>query len=111
MAKKKTTKTTTTTTTTKKSNSGVTKQTVLRSLAYIGLVVSAFLFLLSGILNLCNLGSVVGVLNQIASLCLLIAVAWPAWDFCRGKAKWVKYLCLIAIALYILGMIFGFLKL
>ena len=111
MAKKKTTTTTTTTTTTKKKSSGITKQTILRSLAYIGLVVSALLFLLSGILKLCNLDSVVGVLNQIASLCLLIAVAWPAWDFCRGKAKWIKYLWIIAIVLYILGMIFGFLKL
>lgn len=109
MANEKKKKTTTTTTT--KSSQIVTKQTVLRSLAYIGLVVSAFLFLLSGILRLCNLDQVVSVLNQIASLCLLIAVAWPAWDFCRGKAKWVKYLCIIAIAVYILGMIFGFLKL
>lgn len=108
MAKKKTT--TTTTTTTRKS-SGITKQLILRSLAYIGLVVSALLFLLSGILKLCNLDEIVTVLNQVASICLLIAVAWPAWDFCKGKAKWVKYLYLIAIFVYILGLIFGFLKL
>lgn len=97
-------------TTTHKSG-GVTKQSVLRALSYLGLVISALVFLVGGILKLCNLGQVASVLTQISSLLMLVAIAWPAWDFCRSKAQWVRYLYFIALALYILGAIFGFLKL
>lgn len=99
MAKKKTT-----------ASTGTTKSGILRALAYIGLVVSALVFLLGGILNLCGLSAVSSLLSQIASVVLLVAVAWPAWDFCKSKAKWIRILYFIALILYILGLVFGFLK-
>lgn len=89
----------------------INKTTVLRALSYIGLVVSALMVLIGGILNLCGLQEVTSLLTKIASILMLVAIAWPAWDFCRGKAKWIKVLYFIALLLYILGAIFGFLML
>ncbi len=89
----------------------INKTTVLRALSYIGMVVSALMVLVGGVLNLCGLSQVTSTLTKIASLLMLVAIAWPAWDFCRSKAKWVKILYFIALVLYILGAIFGFLTL
>ncbi len=89
----------------------ITKTTILQALSYIGMVVSALMVLIGGILNLCNLGEVAALLTKIASILMLVAIAWPAWDFCRGKALWLKYLYFVALVLYILGAIFGFLML
>ncbi len=90
---------------------GINKTITLRALSYIGMVVSALMVLVGGVLNLCGLESVTGVLTKVASILMLIAIAWPAWDFCRGKANWMKYLYFIALVLYILGAVFGFLVL
>lgn len=89
----------------------INKTTILRALSYIGMVVSALMVLVGGVLNLCGLSQVTSTLTKIASLLMLVAIAWPAWDFCRSKAKWVKILYFIALVLYILGAIFGFLTL
>ncbi len=89
----------------------INKTTILRALSYIGMVVSALMVLVGGILNLCNLEEVSSILTKVASILMLIAIAWPAWDFCSGKPRWMKYLYFIALVLYILGAIFGFLML
>ncbi len=77
--------------------------------AFIGIFLSAILFVVGGILTAVKLGSVASILNLIAQLALLVAVAIPAYRFVRGthhRKAWtiVYWVCL---GLYIFGVVFG----
>lgn len=104
MATKKTTRTTTTRRTTV---SG--KSWLLRACSYIALVVAAFVFVLGGVFNACNLGSVVGVFNLIGQICLLIGIGIPAYDYTRGKPMAWRVVYWVALIIYILGCVLGLL--
>jgi hypothetical protein len=68
--------------------------------AFWGLVISAALFVVSLILNKvgANLGSVAGIIQLIASIFLLLAIAIPAYRYVRGRRiawKIIYWVCLV----------------
>ena len=105
MAKKKETKKTTTT-------HHTTRWRYTDLAAFIALVTSAILLLIGPIMrwifNATSVGSLVlQILNVTAMVCLLIAVAIPAWYFVRGKRKGWRVFYWIMLAIYILATVFG----
>ncbi|MDE6677191.1 MAG: hypothetical protein K2K12_05735 [Clostridia bacterium] len=83
------------------------KQGVLRALSFFGILLAAIVFTVGGILNWCGQGGVTSILNLIAQICLLIAVAIPAWDYVRGKNKTWQVIFWIALVIYVFGCVFG----
>lgn len=106
MADKKTTTKTTTRTTSRKTTG---KSWLIRACSYLALVIAAFVFVLGGIFNACNLGSVVGVFNLIGQICLLIGIGIPAYDYTRGKPIAWRVVYWVALIIYVLGCILGLL--
>lgn len=98
MAKKKRTTTTTTTSST---------HSLIRLLAFIGIFLSALLFVVGAILNWCGLGNITSILNLIAQLSLLVAVAFPAWEYVKYRRKVWKVVYWVALAIYVFGVVFG----
>lgn len=86
------------------------KHDLVRVCAFIGIVVSAILFVIGAILNWCKLGNVASVLNLIAQLTLLVAVAFPAWDYVKGKRRIWRVVYWVALFVYIFGCVFHVIK-
>jgi len=77
--------------------------------AFVGIFLSAILFVVGAILNAVGLSSITSIFNLIAQLALLVAVAFPAYRFVRGthhRKAWtiVYWVCLV---LYVFGVVFG----
>ena len=67
------------------SNGNGNKNDFVRTCAFWGILVTAVLFVVSAILTWCGVGAlIVGIVELLAKLALLVAVALPAYD-------WVKY--------------------
>lgn len=81
--------------------------------AFIGILISAIIFVVSAILSWVNadLGPIAGILNLVAALALLVAVAFPAWDYVKYKTKGWRIVYWIALIIYIFGCVFGLIKL
>lgn len=79
----------------------------VRACAFIGIFLSAVLFVVGAILNWCGLGSVASLLNMIAQLALLFAVAFPAWDFVKNRKQVWRVIYWISLVLYVFGCVFG----
>ena len=61
------------------------KNDFIRGCAFWGILIAATVFVVGGILRWTNVGgSIVNILDLIAKIALLIAVAIPAYD-------WIKY--------------------
>ncbi len=79
---------------------------LVRLCAFVALVVAALFFLVGGILT--KYAPLVGtILNFIASLALLVAIAFPAWEFVRGKRKAWRIVYFVALVVYIAGAVLG----
>ena len=67
------------------------------------------LYVVSGILSWVggSLGSIASWLNLIASIALLIGVAFPAWDYVKYKKKVWRIVYWVALAVYVFGVVFG----
>lgn len=77
--------------------------------AFIALFLAAFLYVLGPILNLFDsLHTIVSVLNLLASYSLLIAIALPAWNFVCHKTKGWRICYIVALIIYIVGVMLGF---
>ena len=92
--------------------------------AFWGVVIAAFMYIFSGLLNLLikfvdsikasksasvmsNIASVATLLGNIA---LIIAIAIPAYGYVRGKSKGWKVCYWLAIIVYAFGVVFGMLS-
>lgn len=89
------------------------KHDLVKLCAFIGILISAIIFVVSGILTWVNgsLGTIGAVLNLIAQLTLLVAVAFPAWDYVKYRTQAWRIVYWIALIVYIFGCVFGFIKL
>lgn len=86
----------------------VTATSIVNICAFVALSLSALLYVVGGILNWCGFWSVTNALNMIASYALLVAIAIPAWRFVRSKKQVWRVLYLIALIVYIFGVLFGY---
>ncbi len=106
MAKRK--KTTTTTTT--------YHRDFVKICAFWGMAISAVLYLISGILAFvarytgevgATLQSVASIFSLIANLAIVVAIAFPAYGYVRGRSRDWKIVYWILLAVFVLGVVFG----
>ena len=92
--------------------SSVSTSSVTRTCSYFALVIAAAIFLFSGLvgfLGLTALLPLVSVFNLIGQICLVIGIAFPAYDFTAGKKKVWRLIFWIALVVYVFGCVFGIL--
>lgn len=85
----------------------VTQTGIVRILAFCGILFAAIVFTVGGILSWLGLGSVSSVLNLIAQISLLIAVAIPGYEFVKYRNMTWKVVYAIALVIYVFGCVFG----
>ncbi len=85
------------------------RNSFIRACSFIGILISAVLYVVSGILSWVggSLGSIASWLNLIASIALLIGVAFPAWDYVKYTKKVWRIVYWVALAVYVFGVVFG----
>jgi hypothetical protein len=83
---------------------------LIKACAFVGIVISALLFLIGAILNWCKMGNVTNILHFIAQLTLLVAVAFPAWDYVKYKNRTWRIIYMVSLFVYIFGVVFGFIR-
>ena len=84
------------------------KNSFLNLIAFLALVIVAVLFTISGVLPHLGIiieGTVVNILDTIRSVFILIIVVCFSRNFVKGKAKWIKIIFWISIAIYVAGMV------
>ena len=91
--------------------SGGNKNDFTRACAFWGILVTAILFVVSGILNWCGVGAqIVNIFYLLAKIALLIAVALPAYDWVRYRKTGWKVVYWIALVIYVFGVVFGVIR-
>lgn len=91
----------------KQRTEGQAKRDLVKFCAFVALIVAAFTFTFGGLFN----GSVAGdILDLIAKLALLVAIALPAYTFSRGLGIVWRVIFWIALVIYILGCVLGMLS-
>lgn len=100
-------------------NKKTTKKTVKRTTnrvdivkvcAFWGILVAALLFIARGILGLFDLsigGTIMSIFDILGKLALLVAVAFPAYSYVRGKARVWQIIYWAALVVYIAGCVLG----
>ena len=90
------------------------RRSFVRACSFIVIFLSAIIFVVSAILNWVDgsLGRISSILNLVASLALLAAVAFPAYEFVRSlrnRKAWtiVYWVCLVV---YVFGVVFGMIR-
>ena len=85
-------------------NSNASNAKFVKLCAFVALILSAGLFIFGGLFA----GSLIGrILNLIAKLALLVAIAVPAYQYSTSLKKGWKIVFWIALIVYIAGCIFG----
>ena len=84
------------------------KEKFINFIAFLSLLIVATLFVAKGVLP--HLGvtltdMVINILDTIRSVFILIIVGVFSYRFTKGKAKWVKILFWISIAVYVAGTV------
>ena len=82
------------------------KRDLVKLCAFVGILISAVLFVVGSILTWCGLGSIAGVFSLIGQLALLVAVAFPAWDWVKYKSQTWRVVYWVALCIYVFGCIF-----
>lgn len=98
--------------TTKKTTKRTTNRVdIVKVCAFWGIFIAALLFVARGILGLFDLGGVGGTIMSIfdilGKLALLVAVAFPAYSYVRGKARVWQIIYWAALVIYIAGCVLG----
>ncbi len=83
------------------------RRSFVKLCAFVGLIVAAFLFVFGGLFSGSTLGS---ILELIGKLALLIAIAFPAYEYSRGMHKAWRIIFWIALVIYIAGCVLGLLS-
>ncbi len=87
------------------------KNDFVRACAFWGILVTAILFVVSGILTWCNVGAqIVSIFDLLAKIALLVAVAIPAYDWVKYKKTAWRVTYWIALVIYVFGVVFGIIK-
>ena len=81
----------------------------VKACSFFGILISAVLYVVGAIFSWVggNLGAIGSWFNLIASLALLVGVAFPAWDYVKGKKKVWRIVYWVALVVYIFGCVFG----
>lgn len=93
---------------------------IAKTCAFWGLVISAIMFMFNGVIQFLlkvikeispgvsgALSSICGVLNLLASIALLVAIAIPAYRYVRYRTKGWRALYWVCLIVYLLGIVFG----
>ena len=88
------------------------KNEFVRACAFWGILIAAVVFVIGGILQWVGgiSAAIIGILDLVAKIALLIAVAIPAYDWIKYKKVGWKVVYWIALVVYIFGVGFGFVK-
>ena len=91
----------------KQRTEGQAKRDLVKFCAFVAHIVAAFTFTFGGLFS----GSLAGrILDLVAKVALLIAIAFPAYHFSRGcKTVW-RVIFWIALVIYVLGCVLGMLN-
>lgn len=87
-----------------------TNGSLVRTCAYIALLIAAALFLFNGLMNLLEIsvsGKLLSAIRLIGNICLAVGIAFPAYDYTRGRKSVWRILFWIALIVYLLGCVFG----
>lgn len=85
------------------------KNEFVRACAFWGILIAAVVFVVGGILRWVGIGeNIIGILDLVAKVALLIAVAIPAYDWVKYKKVGWQVVYWIALIVYIFGVVFGF---
>ena len=86
------------------------KRSITKFCAFWGIVIAVVLLVLTAIFNAVggSLGMIGSISDLVAKIALAVAVAFPAYDYVRGKAKGWKIVYWIALILYIVCIVLGF---
>ena len=86
------------------------KNDFVRACAFWGILIAATVFVVGGILSLIDpngLGTIINILDLLAKVALLVAVAIPAYDWVKYKKVGWKVTYWIVLAVYVFGVVFG----
>lgn len=75
--------------------------------AFWGMIIAAAVFLVGGIFYAVGLGTVARIVSFIASLLILLAIAFPAWNYVAHKNSTWKIIYVVGLILYIAGAVLG----
>ena len=87
---------------------------LVKMCAFWGIFLAAVLFVASGILSFFDIDigrTIIAVFEIIGKLALLVAVAFPAYTYVRGKAKVWKIIFWVVLVVYIAGCVFSVINL
>lgn len=91
----------------KQRTEGQAKRDLVKFCAFVALIVAAFTFTFGGLFS----GSIIGnILDLVAKLALLVAIAFPAYTYSRGLGLAWRIVFWIALVIYILGCVLGMLS-
>ncbi len=96
-----------------KRRSSASSGSIVRVCSFCALVIAAAIFLFSGLvqaLHISALSHLVSVFNLIGQICLVVGIAFPAYDFTLGKKRGWKVVFWIALIVYVFGCVFGVLR-
>lgn len=86
---------------------GQARRDFIKLCAFIALIISAFTFVFGGLFS----GSLIGrILDLIAKIALLVAIAFPAYYYSRGCGKVWRIVFWVALVIYIAGCVLGVLN-
>ena len=96
------------------------KRDMTKFCAFWSMALSAILYIASGVINfikwfsknidqdvVATLGKVSGILLFVGNLALVIAIAIPSYSYVSRKAKGWKIFYWIALAIFVLGVVFN----
>ena len=97
------------------------KRDLTKFCAFWALTISAFMYIFGGLINLIIKGvkdlggtrtadvllSLSGIAVFLGNIALIIAIAIPAYGYIRGKKKGWKVTYWVALAVFVLGVVFG----
>ena len=87
------------------------KNEFVRACAFWGILIAATVFVVGGIFRWVGINdAVIGVLDLVAKIALLVAVAIPAYDWVKYKKVGWQVVFWIVLAVYVFGVVFGFVK-
>ena len=86
---------------------GQARRSFVKLCAFFGLIIAAFLFVFGGLFSGSTAGSILEIIGKLA---LLVAVAFPAYEYSCGMKKVWRIIFWIALAIYILGCVLGLLS-
>ena len=81
---------------------------IVKFCAFWGIILSAILFIVSGICHFVGAGStIVSVFDIIAKIALLVGVGFPAYSYARTKRRVWRIVFWVALVIYIVGCVFS----